>query len=143
MDAALLAALHAGSFPRPWSEETFEVFLGDPTVAGLIAGQDGFILWRGVAGESEILTLAVATAQRRRGLAKALLGAALTRASEAGSTEMFLEVSSRNHAAVGLYRAAGFEDAGLRRGYYETDGDREDALLMRLSLTAPPPPTIS
>jgi ribosomal-protein-alanine N-acetyltransferase len=142
-DAALLAALHTGAFNRPWSQDAFEVFLGDPTVFGLIIGGDGFILWRTVAGEAEILTLAVSPAARRQGIARALLAGAVERAAKAPAEWMFLEVSEQNSAALALYQAAGFQIGGLRKGYYESENQPENALLMRLSLTAPPPPTIS
>ena len=142
-DAALLAALHATAFNRPWSQDAFEVFLGDPAVAGLIVGGDGFILWRAVAGEAEILTLAVSPPARRQGIARALLAGAAVRAAQTPADWMFLEVSDQNSAALALYRGAGFEVSGRRKGYYETENQPQDAVIMRLSLTAPPPPTIS
>ena len=142
-DAALLAALHAGAFDHPWSQDAFEVFLGDPTVSALIIGGDGFILWRAVAGEAEILTLAVSPPARRQGIARALLAAAMARAAQAPADWMFLDVSDQNSAALALYLGAGFQISGRRKGYYATQGEPQDAVVMRLSLTAEPRPTIS
>lgn len=140
-DAPALAFLHGLAFERPWSVEAFEGLLGDGLVAGQIAG-DGFILWRALAGEAEILTLAVAPAARRQGLARALLTGAVKAARAAGADAMFLEVAVSNAAAIGLYDRAGFERTGRRKGYYETAGEREDALTMRLALTADAAPPI-
>jgi len=142
-DAALLASLHAEAFNRPWSQSAFEVFLSDPTVFCLVIEEAGFILWRNLAGEAEILTLAVSTAARRRGIARALLADAVDRSAQASTEWMFLEVSDQNSAALALYRQAGFQVSGLRKGYYESEATPENALVMRLSLTASPPPTIN
>jgi ribosomal-protein-alanine N-acetyltransferase len=142
-DAAELAALHAAAFDHPWSTDAFRGFLQDPTIAAALIETKGFILWRSVAGEAEILTLAVAPSERRQGLASALLNAALDGATATGAEAVFLEVADRNLAAVGLYRAAGFETTGLRRGYYESENQPQDALTMRLSLTAARAATIT
>jgi ribosomal-protein-alanine N-acetyltransferase len=86
--------------------------------------EEGFLVWRYTTpDEVEILNLAVAPACRRQGVAKALLGA-LPKA------DIFLEVRESNQAARGLYRAAGFCEAGLRPGYYKNPS--EGAIVMRL-----------
>ncbi len=142
-DAGGLAAIHELAFDYPWSSDSFEALLREPGAGALIAGQEGFILWRTAAGEAEILTLAVAPAVRRRGLARALLTEACRRARNDGAEAMFLEVSDQNAAAVALYDSAGFARAGLRRGYYASLVPPQDALLMRLALTPSPSPPIT
>jgi ribosomal-protein-alanine N-acetyltransferase len=47
---------------------------------------------------------------------------------------MFLEVRPSNAKALALYRRAGFQQVGRRRGYYPGENGREDALIMRLPL---------
>ena len=70
-----------------------------------------------------------------------LLAAALARAEALGCETMFLEVAADNAAALGLYRTAGFVQAGLRRGYYHRPGGDMDALVLRRDLnTASPEP---
>ena len=142
-DAGGMAAIHELAFDHPWSSDSFEALLAEPGAAALIAGQEGFILWRTAGGEAEILTLAVAPAVRRRGLARALLTEACKRARNDGAEAMFLEVSDQNAAAVALYDAAGFARAGLRRGYYASLVPPQDALVMRLALTPSPSPPIT
>ena len=54
----------------------------------------------------------------------------------AGMLEAFLEVRPSNVVAVRLYQALGFEQVGMRRGYYQAPGGREDAAVLRLDLAA-------
>ena len=72
---------------------------------------------------------------RRRGLAAMLLTAVVTQCRRWGSERLLLEVRAGNAAAVALYRRAGFNEDGRRRGYYPplegtTGANREDAILM-------------
>lgn len=132
MTPAALARIHAASFttPRPWSEVELAGFLADP-LCDLIAAEHGFALIRAIAGEAELLTLAVAPDQRRKGLGRAILLQAIALARSRKADHMFLEVAADNHAAIGLYEAAGFARTGLRPGYYRhPDGTRVDAALM-------------
>lgn len=88
---------------------------------------------RAVAGEAEVLTLAVHPAARRAGVGQALLAALAGEAARRGASVLFLEVSERNPAARGLYGRLGAVEAGRRRRYYP---DGTDALLLRLKLTS-------
>lgn len=136
MTPALLARLHAASFttPRPWTEAELAGFLADP-LCDLIALDGGFALIRTIAGEAELLTIAVDPTLRRRGLGRTLLDAALVRAKAHGAEAIFLEVAADNVAAIALYEAAGFQRSGTRPGYYrQADGFRTDALTMVLPL---------
>jgi ribosomal-protein-alanine N-acetyltransferase len=141
-DAEALAAAHATSFAAPWSAADFADLLASPGVFALAArtpdGVRGFILARAVAGEAEILTLAVDPARRRQGAARALLAAAEGAALAAGAETLFLEVAVDNPAAIALYRGAGFEPAGRRRDYYaRATAAAVDALVLRKTLNLP------
>ena len=138
-DAALLAELHAEGFEAPWPAEAMAAVLLGPGVSGLLAGDgvaaDAMLLLRAVAGEAEVLTLAVRVAARGRGLGAALLAAGARLAQAAGAEVLWLEVAQDNPAALALYRRAGFEPAGRRPRYYaRPDGVAVDALLMRRPL---------
>jgi ribosomal-protein-alanine N-acetyltransferase len=138
-DAAALAAVHAQAFDAPWGASDFDALLAGPGVFGLLAGEPavGMALCRIAGGEMEVLTIGVSGAARRRGVAQALMQAALGAAREAGAEQAFLEVAVGNVAAVSLYERLGFERAGLRRGYYDRGAaGRADALVMRLDLRA-------
>jgi ribosomal-protein-alanine N-acetyltransferase len=121
-DAAALAGLHAASFNRGWSEQEFEQLLTDRNVvadrAAIGRRRVGFILSRRAADEAEILSVAVARAQRGRGLARRLLDLHLRRLAGLGTRAVFLEVDADNTPARKLYARAGFHEVGRRPGYY-------------------------
>ena len=104
-DAASIAALHAASFHRGWSEEEVERLLVERSVmthrAALGAKLAGFIMSRRAADEAEILSVAV-----------------------------FLEVDETNVPAIRLYRRAGFRDVGKRPNYYAVPGAKPVAALV-------------
>lgn len=132
-----LAEQHEKAFERPWSEAQFRSLL-DLGGVRVLERPGGFILIRIVADEAEILTLAVDPAQRRRGVATALVAAAAHASTEAGAAMLHLEVADTNAAARALYEACGFVPTGRRRGYYDLgDGSSADAITMAKSLRAP------
>jgi len=133
-----LAALHARAFtmPRPWNAEEFANWLADPLAFLLVEGDAGFLLGRAVAGEAELLTIAVAPEARGRGLGQRLVSRFLYQARLRGAEEAFLEVAEDNAPARAVYSKAGFTESGRRRGYYRTPGGHPvDALVMRRVLT--------
>jgi ribosomal-protein-alanine N-acetyltransferase len=137
-DAPAMAAVHAEAFDHPWDAAAFAELMGGPGVFGLLAGETaplGLILCRIAADEMEVLTIGVARAARRRGVARLLMTGALEAARETGAASAFLEVADDNVSAVALYAGLGFRRAGVRRGYYDRGaGGRADALVMRLDL---------
>ena len=138
MTPEALASLHRAGFtvPRPWRAEEFAGFLADPH-CDLIPHDHGFALIRTLAGEAELLTIAVDPAHRRKGIARGLMGAALDRAAARGAEAMFLEVAAGNAGAIALYQASGFRRNDLRPAYYACpDGTRADAVLMARNLTS-------
>lgn len=128
-DPTVLAALHATSFPDAWDAKAIADLLSSPGTFAF-AADDGFVLARVAAGEAEILTLAVVPAARGKGLGRALLQAAITKARALGAQTMFLEVGADNPAARALYASLGFMKVGDRKGYYQG----RDALVLRLPL---------
>jgi len=128
---APLAALHAACFDRAWDGNTLSDMLAAPGTFAF-AHDDGFVLGRVAADEAEILTLAVRPAARGKGLGRALLQAAISKACALGATTMFLEVGADNPHARALYAGLGFAKVGARKGYYEG----RDALVLRLPLAA-------
>ena len=80
--------------------------------------------------------ISVDPAYRRRGIARALLDAAIAEARSRGARKLSLRVFAPNVAARGLYEAAGFEVEGVLRGEFFLEGDYVDDVLMALDLTA-------
>jgi ribosomal-protein-alanine N-acetyltransferase len=136
-DARRMAALHAMSFHRAWSDGEFEAMLADRHIvadrATIGRALVGFILSRILDAEAEILSIAVTRSQRGKGIAGRLLDMHLRRLSGLGVRVVFLEVADDNMPARRLYRRAGFRDVGRREGYYP-DGGGAAALVLRRDL---------
>jgi [ribosomal protein S18]-alanine N-acetyltransferase len=134
-DAATFAAVHAQSFQRGWSEQEFQRLLADRNAVAHRASFGrtctGFILSRLVAGEAEILSVAIAPPYRGRGFARPLLDTHLRRLAGLGAGTVFLEVGEQNTPACRLYRRAGFREVGRRQGYYDSGAT---ALVLRRDL---------
>ncbi len=138
-DFVTLAALHALCFAESWSARAIGQLLGTPGAFALLAESGGaargFILIRVAADEAEILSIGVTPGTRRLGSGRRLVGAGAAKARDMGAVTLFLEVARENEAARALYAAAGFSEAGLRRGYYRGPGaEAEDALVLRANL---------
>ncbi len=136
-DLPAVVAVERASYQFPWSEGVFRDCLRVGytcrvvELAGVIIGHA--ILSVG-AGEAHILNLCVREEFRCRGVGRRLLEHLLERGRLAGMTEAFLEVRPSNTAAIRLYQSMGFRQVGLRRGYYQAVGGREDAAVLRSSL---------
>ncbi|MBV8458215.1 MAG: GNAT family N-acetyltransferase [Acetobacteraceae bacterium] len=128
-DAPVVAAIHSVSFPasEAWGADAIALQLALPGTFGFLDPDGGMILCRLAGDEAEILTFAVQTATRRRGIGSQLLREAMSAAAAGGALRIFLEVSEGNQAARNLYLAAGFRTVGRRRVYY---ADGTDALVM-------------
>lgn len=92
----------------------------------------GYVGLRAVGVEGDIQTIAVGAAARGSGLGRRLLAQAQQDARDRGVQELFLEVREDNAPARALYRSEGFEEIGVRPGYYQPEG--VDAISMRKEL---------
>lgn len=131
-----LADIHAAAFTtgRPWSACEFAGLLAQPHTQGTYV-PGGFALWRALAGETELLTIAVAPAQQGRGIGARIMRAWMADAARVSDTA-FLEVAADNARACALYAACGFETVARRAGYYARPDGKADALVMRAALRA-------
>ena len=91
-----------------------------------------FLVAHRTDAEWELESIVVAEAVRRRGVGTRLLAELVARAREENGSAIFLEVRKSNQNARALYRKVGFEETGLRKGYYADP--LEDAILCSLSL---------
>ncbi len=120
------AEIHSYSFSRGWSDGTLAEMLAAKGMRGLVAIRKSgltskvvaFVIYRTVAKESEIITLATAPQERRSGAARALLDEMIRQCLTDRLEEIFLEVDEFNQPAIRLYRAFGFADVGKRKAYY-------------------------
>ena len=88
-----------------------------------------------VLDEAELLNIAVASGQQRKGLGRLMLREILDTARKKSIRRVLLEVRPSNIAAISLYRSVGFAEIGTRRGYYQNADGNEDAVMMACDLT--------
>lgn len=131
-DVEEVHAIEEATFPRPWTREDFVKEMTQNACARyLVAEQAGEIV--GFAGawivldEAHITNIAVARARRGQGVGKALTRGLLQYAANLGVVYATLEVRRSNGVAQGLYKGLGFVYVGLRKRYYEDNG--EDAFI--------------
>lgn len=138
----MLSEMQARSFQgtgeQLWSREAFDELLQSSGTGALVLLEHdeavGFLMWRQVADEAEILTTAVLPTHRKRGLGYRMLQEFYAQAKVGGVREIFLEVREDNRAATGLYVKSGFEVVGRRKNYYGgKGGKKQDALIMKYS----------
>ncbi len=121
-----------------WTEWGLKELLGWRGVLALVSEADGkvvgFIIGRQVAGEAEILNLAVMVAKRRKGEGRALLMAAMGEFRARQVSRVYLEVRESNGSGMAFYEKHGFSKTGRRAGYYR-DPD-EAAIVMHIKVAA-------
>ncbi len=93
--------------------------------AGVVIGWCCGIL---IGEDAELLRIAVAQAERIRGVASALLAQFEKECAERRVASIFLEVAGANMAARRLYEKFLYSQVGRRKGYYSQPVD--DALVM-------------
>jgi ribosomal-protein-alanine N-acetyltransferase len=133
-DIPVIAAIEKAAYQFPWSEGIFRDCLRVGYVCRVLdVGGDlaGYGIMSVGAGEAHILNVCIREEFRSRGLARKVMVYLLERARSAGMSEAFLEVRPSNVAAARLYHSMGFEQVGIRRGYYQATVGREDAAVLR------------
>ena len=122
------------SYDFPWTDGIFRDCLRVGYLCYVIEHDDRLI-GHGVmstgAGEAHVLNLCVAQAYRGQGIGGLLLEQLMEFAGSLGVGEVFLEVRPSNTSAIRLYQSLGFSQIGIRRGYYQAVGGREDAVVLR------------
>jgi ribosomal-protein-alanine N-acetyltransferase len=136
----IMTAAFAPQFGEAWTRSQCAGILPMTGVSLMLAHDNGqrqpigFSLFRTVAGEAELLLLAVDPDHQRTGIGRLLLEQFVDRARGSGATRVHLEVRDGN-PAVQMYRVAGFEPAGRRPNYYRgSDGRQFDALTLAYEL---------
>jgi ribosomal-protein-alanine N-acetyltransferase len=137
-DLSAVMGIERGSYAFPWTEGLFRDCLrvGYLCCVAEMGGAAvvGYAVMSYGAGEAHILNLCVREASRCAGVGRQIIRHLLDRARGAGMDDAFLEVRPSNAIAARLYDSLGFEQIGIRRGYYQAVGGREDAIVLRLRL---------
>lgn len=121
------------SFRTPWSKEAFLQEMQTNNTARYVVAElgDELVGYGGmwfIIDEAHITNIAVHPDYRKQKIGEKIVHAMIETARREGIGSLTLEVRVNNIAAINLYRKLGFEDAGIRKGYYTDTG--EDALIM-------------
>ena len=136
-DLAAVAELEKSSYLFPWTEGIFRDCVRVGYVCRIMEIESrivGYGVLSTGAGEAHILNVCVAEEYRCRGLGRHMMEHLLDRARGLGVREAFLKVRPSNTTAIRLYQSMGFEQVGIRRGYYQATTGREDAVVLKLDL---------
>ena len=135
-DLPQVIAIERRAFPTPWSLAMFVLELSKSSGVCLAATVDGrvagYVVCSRYADVWHVMNVAVDPDHRRRGIAAALLEHLLAEVGD--DAALTLEVRRTNAGAMRLYERHGFRAAGIRRRYYQDNG--EDALVMWRNLPA-------
>jgi len=133
-DAPAIGEIEKLCFPDPWERKDVFSYICSDIGMCFVAVENGipiaYLIGRLIAPEGEIYRIATHPASRRRGVAYRLLSYAAKTERGRGLETLFLEVRSKNTAAISLYSSFGFERIGTRKNYYKNPDD--DAILMML-----------
>ena len=139
LDAVL--AIEVSAYAFPWSRGNFIDSLAAGYPAQVLLDAQGAVLGYFVAmggvDEMHLLNITVAPAVQGRGHARQMIDALIALCRDHLAHELWLEVRETNTHARAIYTRLGFEQKGVRKGYYPAPfGCREDAVVMSLKLGA-------
>ncbi len=140
-DLPQVIAVERRVFPTPWSLAMFVLELSKqsgiclaatvraPAATGASSERRlvGYLICSRYDTVWHIMNVAVDGDHQRMGIASALLADLYERVGDVRA-RFTLEVRRSNHVAIHLYEREGFRAAGMRRRYYQDNG--EDALVM-------------
>jgi [ribosomal protein S18]-alanine N-acetyltransferase len=130
-----VVSLESSYSGAPWSKGMFVEEIRNPFACCFVMKREdrsrprviGFICFRNVAEESELLNICVHSDHRQLGAGKRLMEFYVDFSRRSGITTFHLEVHSSNHSAIRLYRKFSYEASGMRKKFYQ---GRFDAVLM-------------
>ena len=133
LDEVLL--IESASSLTPWSKEMFLEELRNPLAHSFIYRIDeaqgqplaGFICFRNMGEESELLNLAVHPLFRRLGIGRRLMQFYMEFGEATQVKTFYLEVHVFNPPAIRLYQEFSYQPTGMRKKFYQ---GKFDALMM-------------
>ena len=133
-DVAALVKIENTCFTDPWSENMVADLVDSTWDEVWVLESDemivGYINYRFIAGEGELMRIAVLPELRGHGLSRKLMDIMTEDAAKNDVSDITLEVRAGNVPAIGLYKSYGFKEEAVRKGYYHNP--TEDALIMWL-----------
>lgn len=132
-DVPMAAELERECFSDAWSEKLLLEMIGSSydeawVLAHPEGGLIGYLNVRFLAGEGELMRIAVKKEYRGLGYSRKLMEQMVKSAAEMEVQDLTLEVRAGNEPAINLYKSYGFKKEAVRRGYYHDP--TEDAFIM-------------
>ena len=125
------------SYTHPWNQGIFEDCLSSGHGCWVLE-VEGCLIGHGIisvgAGEAHLLNVCIHPDHQGKGYGRFLVEHLISQAKGRAATSMFLEVRSSNQVAYQLYEKLGFNEVGVRQGYYPSYKGREDALVLAIEL---------
>jgi len=125
------------SYTHPWNQGIFEDCL-DSGHGCWVLEVEGCLIGHGIisvgAGEAHLLNVCIHPNHQGKGYGRLLVEHLISQAKDRAATSMFLEVRSSNQVAYQLYEKLGFNEVGVRQGYYPAYTGREDAFVLAIEL---------
>ena len=136
-DLDAVMAIERVNFSYPWTEGNFKDSMSSGYICLVMEQADqvvGYAVLMMVLDEAHLLNISVDKTYQGKGWGRYLLLHMMDVGRGKGGLNMFLEVRPSNHSALGLYESMGFNEMGIRPGYYPAHNGREDAVLMGMAL---------
>lgn len=137
-DLDKIIAIEEAVYPFPWTRGIFYDCLNIGYLCRLLELNGKIVAYAVMSvavGEAHLLTIVVPDEEQGNGYGKKMLNEMITHAAADNATTMYLEVRTSNKTAIQLYHNRGFNELGIRKGYYPAEKGREDALILALDLS--------
>jgi ribosomal-protein-alanine N-acetyltransferase len=153
-DLDAVCEVEKSAYTHPWTHKHFADSLASGYPAVMLLGEAlpgegvhprradgrvllGYLVAMPGVDEVHLLNITVAPVHQRQGWARFMLDALALWSRSQGAQWLWLEVRASNAPARALYEGYGFQQVGMRRGYYPASHfQREDAVVMSLNLVA-------
>ena len=125
------------NFPFPWTVGNFNDSINSGHICLVLELDDaviGYAILMMVLDEAHLLNISVSSAWKGKGWGRHLLNHMMQVGRDKEGFNMFLEVRPSNVSAITLYESIGFNEMGVRPGYYPAHNGRENAVLMGVAL---------
>lgn len=125
------------NFPFPWTAGNFKDSINSGHICLLLEIDEaviGYAILMMALDEAHLLNISVSSSWKGKGWGRHLLNHMMQIGREKGGLNMFLEVRPSNVSAITLYESIGFNEMGMRPGYYPAHNGRENAVLMGVAL---------
>ena len=139
-DLPFISKIEAANYNFPWSEGIFKDCIKSVSYSCWVCCEMdtivGYSIVSMAGGEAHIMNICVDPEVQGLGVGSKLLENMIELATNKAET-IFLEVRPSNKGAIALYEKRGFNEIGVRKGYYPTEnGSREDAVMLALELVS-------